>query len=49
VVGLVDLVSGEVNGIDVRAQTGFERRPDVTEAIEINTAEEGVVLDLLGA
>lgn len=48
-IGLVDLVRGEVSGIDVGAQTGFERRPDVTEAIEIDTAEEGVVLDLLGA
>jgi hypothetical protein len=49
VVRLVDLVGGEVGRVDVRRQARLERRADAAQAVELDAAEEGVVLELVGA
>ena len=49
VVGLVDLVGGEVGGVDVGGQTGLEGGADPAQALELDTPEEGVVLDFVSA
>lgn len=49
VIGLVNFVGGEVRGIDVAGQTRLEWCPDAPQRIELDTAEEGVGLDLVGA
>jgi hypothetical protein len=48
IVSLVNFVGWEVCGVDVRCESGFERRPNSTKAIKLNTAEEDVVFDVLG-
>jgi len=47
VVGLVDLVSGEVGCVDVRCQSRLERCPNPTEAIKLDTTEERMALDFM--
>lgn len=49
VVGLVDLVRGEVCCVDVGCQAGLEGCADATQAVELDAAEEGMTLDLMGA
>jgi hypothetical protein len=49
VVRLVDLVGGEVGRVDVGGQTRLERRADAPQAVKLDAAEEGVVLDLVRA
>ena len=49
VVGLVDLVGGEVGGVDVGGQARLEGRADPPQAFELDAAEEGVALELVPA
>jgi len=49
VVRLVDLVSREVGCVNVGGETRLERRANAAQAVEVNSTEEGVALDLLGA
>lgn len=49
VVGLVDLVGGEVGGVNGGSQARLERSSDAAQAVELDTAEEGVSLDLVRA
>lgn len=49
VVGLIDLVRGEVCRIDVAREAWLERSPDASERVEFDTTEEGVALNLVGA
>lgn len=49
VVVLVNLIDGEVLGIDVRRQLGLEGRADAAQAVPLDAAEEGMRLDLVGA
>ena len=48
VISLVDLVRGEVRGIDGGCETGLEGRTDAAQAVEFDAAEEGMALDLVG-
>lgn len=48
VVGLVDLVGGEVGSVDVTGQPGLEWSSDSPQLFKLDTAEEGVALDLMG-
>lgn len=48
VVRLVDLVSGEVGGVNVGGKLGFKRCSNPTQAIEVNATEKLVRLDLVG-
>jgi hypothetical protein len=47
VVVLIDLVNWEVLGIDVRLEFGLERRPNTTQTVPLNTAEEVMLFDLV--
>jgi hypothetical protein len=49
VVRLVDLVGREVGRVDVGRQARLEGRADPAQAVELDAAEEGVVLDLVRA
>lgn len=49
VIRLVDLVGREVRRIDVGGKTRLEGCGNATQAVEVDTAEEGVTLDLLSA
>lgn len=49
VVALVDLVDGEVRDVDVGVELWLEGGADLAEVVPDHTAEERVVLDLLGA
>lgn len=44
-----DLVNGEVLGVNGGLQLGLEGSANAAELVPLNTAEEGVVFDLLGA
>ena len=46
-IGLVDLIDREVRRIDVGREPGFKWRTYAAEAVEVNTAEEGVGLDFI--
>ena len=48
VVILVDLVDREVLRINIRLQLGLERSTDTAQTVPLNSAEEGVLLDLIG-
>lgn len=43
---LRNLVDGEVRHVDVRAESRFERRTDITELFPDHPPKKGVVLDL---
>lgn len=47
IIRLVDLVCGEVSGIDVGCEPGLERCSDASQAVEVDTTEEGVTLELM--
>lgn len=46
-IGLVDLVDREVGGIDVGRESRLEWCTNAAKAVEVDTAEEGVGLDLI--
>lgn len=48
VVGLIDLVRGEVCRIDVTREAWLERSADASKRVEFDATEEGVALDLVG-
>lgn len=48
-VDLGNLVDGEVLGVDGAAELGLEGSADFTETVPVDTAEEGVFLEFLGA
>jgi hypothetical protein len=48
VVGLIDLISWEIGGVNIRGQLGLEWCSNKAQAIEINASEELVALDLIG-
>lgn len=48
VISLVNFVGGEVRGIDVAGQPGLEWSSDASQRVKLDTAEEGVALDLMG-
>lgn len=48
VIGLVDLVGGEVSGVNVAGKPGLEWSADASQLFKLDTAEEGVALDLVG-
>lgn len=47
VVGLIDLVGGEVGGVDVGCQARLEGGADPAQAVEFDAPEEVVALDLV--
>jgi hypothetical protein len=47
VIVLIDLVNWEVLGIDVRLEFRLERRPNTTQTVPLNTAEEVMLFDLV--
>jgi hypothetical protein len=49
VVRLVDLVGREVGRVDVGGEARLEGRADAAQAVELDAAEEGVVLNLVRA
>jgi hypothetical protein len=46
---LVDLINGEVSGVDVRVQLGLKGRPDPAQRLPVDATEEGVLLDFASA
>jgi hypothetical protein len=48
IVGLIDLISWEIGGVNIRGQLGLEWCSNKAQAIEINASEELVALDLIG-
>lgn len=49
VVGLIDLVGGEIGGVNSTGKTGLEGSADPAERVKFDAAEEGVALDLMRA
>jgi hypothetical protein len=47
IVGLINFIRWEVGCVDVGSEFGFEWCSNAAQAIEINTTEELVVLDLI--
>lgn len=48
IICLVDFISWEVGGVNVRLQLRFKWRADTAKLIKLNATEELVVLDLIG-
>ncbi len=48
IVRLVDLIRGEVRGIDVGGETRFKGCTNAPQAVKLDTTEEGVALDFVG-
>jgi hypothetical protein len=46
---LVNLVNREILSVDVGRQLGLKRRPNPTQRIPVDAAEEGVLLEFAGA
>ena len=49
VVGLIDLISGEISRIDVASKTRLKWCPNAAKRVELYASEEAVVLDLMRA
>lgn len=47
VIGLIDLVRGEVCRVDIAGEAWLERSSDTSERVEFDATEEGVALDLM--
>jgi hypothetical protein len=47
IIGLINLISRKVGGVDVRAELGLEWGSDSAKSIELNSTEEFVVLNLI--
>ncbi len=47
--GALEVLGGEVGGIDLGGELGLEGGADAAQAVEVDAREEGVVLDLGGA
>lgn len=47
IIRLVNFIRGEVRGINGRREARFKWRTDTTQAIELDTSEEGVALDFV--
>lgn len=47
VVSLVNLIGGEVSGVDVGRQPGLERSADAAQTVKVDSTEECVALDFM--